>query len=74
MQPNFILVCESHKKLNLDPLPFDDEERDLFEALEKGLEEGSLVSHLTPERRAELQEAAKATKKPTQKANIYTVG
>ena len=55
------------KKLNLDPVPFDDEERDLMHALEKGLEEGPLVSHLTPERQAELQSAAKATMNPPKK-------
>ena len=55
------------KKLNLDPVPFDDEERDLMEALDKAFDDGSLVSHLTPERQAELQAAAKATMNPPKK-------
>jgi len=55
------------KKPILDPVPFDDEERDLMETFEKALEEGALVSHLTPERQAELQAAAKATMNPPKK-------
>ena len=55
------------KKPNLDPVPFDNEERDLMDAFEKAFDDGSLVSHLTPERQAELQAAARATMNPPKK-------
>jgi predicted DNA binding CopG/RHH family protein len=55
------------KKINLDPVAFDDEERDLMEAFDKAFDDGSLVSHLTPERQAELQAAARATMNPPKK-------
>lgn len=55
------------KSPNLDPVPFDDEEREGIEAFEKALEDGALVSHLTPERQAELQAAATATMNPPKK-------
>jgi predicted DNA binding CopG/RHH family protein len=55
------------KKPDLNPLPFDDEERDLMEAFDKAFADGSLVSHLTPARQAELQAAAKATMNPPKK-------
>ena len=54
-------------KINLNPTPFDDEERETMEALDKALDEGTLVSHLTPERQAELQEAARNTLSPPKK-------
>ena len=38
-----------------------------MDALEKALENGTLVSHLTPERQAELQSAAIATMNPRKK-------
>ncbi len=55
------------KNLNLDPVPFDDEDRDLMEAYEKAFDDGSLVSHLTSERQAELRAAARATMNPPKK-------
>jgi len=55
------------KKINLAPVPFDDEERELMDAFDKAFEAGSLVSHLTPERQAELQAAASATMNPPKK-------
>lgn len=55
------------KSPNLDPVPFDDEEREGMEVFEKALEDGTLVSHLTPERQAELQAAANATMNPPKK-------
>ena len=55
------------KSPDLNPVPFDDEERESMEAFEKALEDGTLVSHLTPERQAELQSAATATINPPKK-------
>jgi predicted DNA binding CopG/RHH family protein len=52
---------------DFNPTPFDDEERDLMDAFEAGLSDGSVVSHLTPERQAELQAAARATMNPPKK-------
>ena len=53
------------------PVFYDDEERDLIEAFEKALDEGTLISHLTPERKAELEAMARATMSPP-KAQITT--
>lgn len=50
-----------------NPIPFDDEERDLIDRIEAALDNGTLKSHLTPERQAELQAAAKATLNPPKK-------
>lgn len=54
------------KKMNLDldPQPLDDEEREIMEALDKAHDEGTLVSHFTPERKAELEAAARNTINP----------
>lgn len=54
-------------KITLDAVPFDDEERETMEALDRAFEDGILVSHLTPERQAELQEAARNTMNPPKK-------
>lgn len=54
-------------KLTPDPQPFDDEERALMEAFEQGFASGNLVTHLTPARQAELQEAARRTMNPPRK-------
>lgn len=51
-------------KIDLDPQPLDDYERETMEALDKAHDEGTIVSHLTPERQAELQEAARNTINP----------
>ena len=51
-------------QIDLDPTPFDDEERETMEALHKAIDEGTLVSQLTPKRKAELEEAARNTMNP----------
>lgn len=53
-----------HPPIDLDPQPLDDEERDLMEAWDKAFDEGTVVSHLTSERKAELEEAARNTLNP----------
>jgi len=58
-------------RINLDPIPFDDEERDLMAALDKAFDEGTIKSNLTDERRAEVQASARATMNPL-KAQITT--
>ena len=61
-------------KIDFNPAPFDDEERDTMDALDKAFEEGALVSHLTPARQTELQEAARNTLNPPKKhisARLY---
>lgn len=45
----------------------DKDESDLMDAFEQGFEEGTLVSHLTPERRAELEAAARQMLNPPKK-------
>ena len=40
---------------------FDDEEREMIEAFERDFDPAHAVSHLTPERKAELQAMARAT-------------
>ena len=49
--------------LTFNPKPIDDEERETMKALDRAFDEGTLVSRLTPERQAELQEAASNTLK-----------
>ena len=44
-----------------------DDDKDLMAAFEDGFEGGTLVSHLTAERRAELEEAARQTMNPPKK-------
>jgi len=39
------------RKIELDPVPFDDEERDMIEAVEDALNSGELRNELTPERK-----------------------
>ena len=53
--------------LNFDSNPFDDEERETMESLDKAFEDGTLVSHLSAERQAELQQAARNTFSPPKK-------
>jgi predicted DNA binding CopG/RHH family protein len=48
-------------------VPLDEEERDLMGAFEAAFDAGAVVSHLTPERQAELQAAARATMNPPKK-------
>jgi len=43
------------------PAPLDVEERDLMQAYERAFDEGTLKSHLTPERQAALKVAARAS-------------
>ena len=40
---------------------FDEEEREMIEAFERDFDPARAVSHLTPERKAELQAMARAT-------------
>jgi len=54
-------------KINLDPTPFDDEERETMAALERAFDEGTLVSELTPARKAALEAGARATMNPPKK-------
>ena len=49
------------REMKFDETPLDDEEREIMEAFDKAFDEGTLVSELTPERRAELEEAARTT-------------
>jgi predicted DNA binding CopG/RHH family protein len=55
------------KKPTLATRPFDDEERDLMATFDQGLADGTLVSHLTPERQVELRQAATLTMNPPRK-------
>ena len=50
--------------INFDPQPLDDYERETMAALDKAFNEGTIVSHLTPERKAELEQAARNTLNP----------
>ena len=50
--------------INLDIEPFDEYERETMAALDKAFEEGTIVSHLTPTRKAELEEIARNTLNP----------
>lgn len=59
------------RKINLDPTPFDDEERETMDALDKAFDEGTLVSELTEERRAAIEASARVTMNPP-KAQITT--
>ena len=59
------------RKINLDPVPFDDEERETMKALDKALDEGTLVSELTEERRAKIEASARITMNPP-RAQITT--
>ena len=52
------------RKINLDPTPLDDEERQLREMWDRAIENGTAVSQLTPERQAELIETARNTINP----------
>ena len=61
----------SKPKIDLDPTPFDDEERALMATWDKALDEGNVVSQLTPERKVELEAAARNTMNPP-KARITT--
>jgi hypothetical protein len=49
------------QRIKLDPEYFDDEEREAIESLHRAMDDGSLVSELTPEQRSEIQAAARAT-------------
>jgi len=49
------------RKIELDPTPLDDEERDMIEAMDAAFERGDLKSELTPERKAEVEASARAT-------------
>ncbi len=53
--------------LDLDPTPFDDEERETMDALGRAFDEGTVVSELTPERKAALEAGARATMNPPKK-------
>ena len=56
---------------NLDPVvQLDDEELESIKAFEKALDDGTLVSHLTPKRQAELQAAATATMNPSNTSDL----
>tara|TARA_R110002073_G_scaffold73486_4_gene179811 strand:- start:1594 stop:1908 length:315 start_codon:yes stop_codon:yes gene_type:complete len=46
---------------------YDDEERELIEEIEAGIDRGDWVDTLTPERKAELQAIARATINPPKK-------
>jgi len=59
------------RKIDLDPTPFDDEERETMEALDKAFDDGTLVSDLTDERRAAIEASARVTMNPP-KAQITT--
>ncbi len=54
-------------QIDPDAQTLDAEEQALLEALEAGIEQGALVSHLTPERHEELRSAARATMNPRKK-------
>lgn len=56
-------MADKDKKI-LDDDPLDQEEAASMAAFEEALEAGTLVSTLTPERRAELEAAARATMSP----------
>nr|VFK66656.1 MAG: hypothetical protein BECKUNK1418G_GA0071005_110210 [Candidatus Kentron sp. UNK]VFK72147.1 MAG: hypothetical protein BECKUNK1418H_GA0071006_109810 [Candidatus Kentron sp. UNK] len=43
------------------PFYFDDEEREIIEEIERALDGGTLISHLTPARRIELEVSARHT-------------
>jgi hypothetical protein len=49
------------RKIHLNPLPFDTEERETMEALDKAFEDGTIRSQLTQKRRAEIEASARAT-------------
>jgi len=59
------------RKIDLDPTPFDDEERETMEALDKAFDDGTLVSDQTDERRAAIEASARVTMNPP-KAQITT--
>ena len=46
---------------------YDDEERELIQSIEAGIDDGSWVDTLTPERKAELEAMARATINPPKK-------
>ena len=50
--------------IDLDPTPFDEEERETMAALSRAIEDGTLVSELTPERKEELESSARVTMNP----------
>ena len=54
-------------KLRYDAPFFDDEERDEIEAFGKALEDGTVQSDLTPDRKVELMAMARATMNPPKK-------
>lgn len=58
-------------KMNLDPVPFDEEERQIMDDFEKGLDEQTLVSELTDDRRAAIEASARVTMSPP-KAQVTT--
>lgn len=49
------------RKMKLDPPYLDEEEREIIEAFHEALDKGTLVSTLTPGRKAEIEEAARNT-------------
>ena len=54
----------------LDPVSLDDEEREIVGSFEQSLDDGTLVSHLTPERQMELRAAAIATSNQSRKIGV----
>ncbi len=44
-----------------DEIFLDDEEREISEAIDRAIDEGTLVDHLTPERKAEVEQTARNT-------------
>lgn len=50
--------------VDFDLQPLDDYERETMAALNKAFDEGTIVSHLTPQRKAELEQAARNTLNP----------
>ncbi len=52
------------RRINPDPVPFDEEERTIMNSFENGMDDGNLVSELSAERRAEIEASARATKNP----------
>jgi len=55
------IIVMTHPKIIENPPYFDEEEEEIVEAFEKALDEGKLVSVLTPERVAEMQVNARYT-------------
>ena len=55
---------QNRKRIKLDPVPFNEEEKDMIDDFEKALDEGTLVSELTGERRAKIEASARITMNP----------